>query len=96
MCFSIQAIGTVLIWAIVIGAVLAILKLIVAFVLPKIGIPIAAEVVGLFTQILTILIWAFILIFVVVIVFDIIACLLAQGGSLPRLHGSLPFLLAYA
>lgn len=89
MCFSFSIIGTLLIWAIAIGAAFAILNLVVPFVLAKTGAAGGAvsEVVGLAVAIIKIVIWAAVCIFIVIIAFDIISCLFSMGGGLPRLHG---------
>jgi hypothetical protein len=87
LCFSFTWIAQLLIWAIALGAAFAIVALVINFVLPRIGLPIAGEIVSLVWQILKIAIWAAILIFIVIIAFDTIACLFSAGGPLPRLHG---------
>ena len=87
MCFSFTWIAQILIWAIALGAAFSIVALVINFVLPKLGIPIAAEIIGLIWQIIKIAIWAVVLIFVVIIAFDIVACLFSAGGPLPRLRG---------
>ena len=86
MCFSLDWIAKLLIFAIIIIAVFAILKLIVPFVLSKLGVGMASEIVGLFIQIFTIAIWAVVLIFCVIVAFDIIACLLSYAGGFPSLR----------
>lgn len=82
MCFSLAWIENIFIWLIVIGAVVALVKLLLPLVLSWAGT--AGSVV---MQALTIVMYAFICIVVVIFVFDLISCLMAHGGvSLPHLH----------
>ena len=80
MCFTLTWLESVLIWLIVVCAVVALLRLLIGFVIPKLGI--GAEIVGFVVRALTIVMWAVICIALVYFVFDLIACL---GPSL-RLH----------
>lgn len=81
MCFGLQWLEDIIIWVIVICAVIALLKLLVGFVLPKLGI--AAEVLAVVVQAITIVIWAIICITLVIFIFDLIFCL---SPSMPRLR----------
>lgn len=85
MCFSMQWIAQILIWAVVIGAAFAILAVILKVVLPKINIPGIAEIVAALTQIIKIVLWALVIIFFIIIAFDLIACLIGMGGGFPHL-----------
>lgn len=87
MCFSFAALINFLIWAVCVGGALYILRLLVAFILPKIGFPIAGEVVTLLTNIITVLIWIAVIVFLLIFVGDIIICLASSGGGFPRLRG---------
>jgi hypothetical protein len=87
MCFSMQWIAQLLIWAIAIGAAFAILNIIVPFVLAKVGVSIASEAVSILIRVLKIVLWAVVCIVLVIICFDLISCLIGMGGGLPRLHG---------
>lgn len=81
MCFSLAWFEQILIWLVIVCAVIAILKLLVPFVLSQIG----AELGGAMTIIMAVIkivIWAIITIFVIVICFELIQCLLGQGGGL--------------
>lgn len=81
MCFSLGWLQQILIWAIVIGAVIAIIKLVVPFALAQLGGG------GILAQIINIALWAFVAIMIVYIAFALISCLLGGGGlALPRLH----------
>ncbi len=84
MCFGLEWLEDVLIWIIVICAVVALLKLLVGFVLPKLGM--AGEVVSFLVAAVRIVIWAIICIALVIFVFDLIACLLPAIGHFPRLR----------
>lgn len=77
MCFSLQWLGQVLVWLIVIGACVAIIKLILPMALGWLGGPGAIVV-----QIITIVLWAVVAIFVVWFAIDMIQCLLGAGGGL--------------
>jgi len=83
MCFPISAIISVLIWCVIIGAVLAILRLLIAFVLPRLGI--GADIVNLFVQVFMIILWAVITIAVIVIVGEAIVCLIGMAPSIGHL-----------
>ena len=85
MCFGLEWFEDVLIWIIVVCAVVALLKLLVSFVLPKLGM--SGELLAFLVQAFRIVIWAIVCIAVVIFIFDLIACLLPWGGF-PRLgHG---------
>jgi hypothetical protein len=80
MCFSLQWVENLLIWLVVICAVIAILRVLVAFVLPQLGL--AGEVFSVVARIITIVIWAIVIIAVIVFAFSLIECL----GPMPRMH----------
>ncbi len=88
MCFSLNWIASFLVWLIVICAVVALLRLIIGFVLPKLGW--GAEIVSVVVAAFRIVIWAIILIALVFFVFDLIACL-GPSMPFPRMHGALIF-----
>ena len=75
----------ILIWCIVIGAVFAILQIIIPLVMAQVGAPMGGAW-GVVVQILKIMLWALILIFLVIFAFDMISCLLGYPGGLPRLR----------
>jgi len=86
MCFGLAWFENVLIWIVVVCAVIALLKLLVSFVLPKLGI--GAEILSFIVSAITIIIWAIICIFAIIFIFELIACLMGSGGiSVPRLGG---------
>lgn len=70
MCFSLNWIENLLIWLVIVGAVVAVIKLLVPYVASQLGSPGAVIM-----QVLNITMWAVVLIFVIVIVFDLLACL---------------------
>ena len=82
MCFSLQWVESVLIWLVVICAVVALLRLLVGFVLPRLAI--GGEIVVVVVRAVTIVIWAIVVIAVIVFVFDLIACLAPSMPRLPR------------
>jgi hypothetical protein len=65
----------VLIWLVVIGAVIAVIKLLLPYVLAQFG---AGGT--LVMQVLNIIIWAVILIAIIIFAFDLLSCL--GGGSM--------------
>lgn len=79
MCFSLGWFEQLLIWAIVIAAAFAIVKLVLPKVLAPLGEP-ATTIVA----ILNIVLWAAVAIVIVVVAFELLACLLG-GGLIPRL-----------
>lgn len=80
MCFSLAWLAQLCVYAIVIGAVFAILKLVVPFALQQLGVG-----GGIVVQVLNIVLWAIIAIAVVYFCFAVISCLVGAGGfTLPR------------
>ena len=85
MCFGLAWFEQILIWIIVICAIVALLKLLVSFVLPKLGV--TAEVLSFIIAAVRIIIWAIVCIFAVIVIFELISCLISMGGGglgLPR------------
>jgi uncharacterized BrkB/YihY/UPF0761 family membrane protein len=80
MCFSVEWIEQLLVWAVIIIAIISILKLLVPWILGQLG---AGG--GIIAQVINILFWAIICIFVIYICFAVIACLLSAGGHLSLL-----------
>jgi hypothetical protein len=80
MCFPWASIEAIIIWCIVIAAVFAIIRILLGWLGPKIGI--AAEILGIFMQIFYVILWAVIAIAIVVVVGDIIGCLIGMAPSL--------------
>lgn len=82
MCFSVAFLFQILIWLVVIGAVYAIIKLVVPFVLSQLGGP-----GSLLAQVINIVLWAVMAILVLYLIWDLVECLLGSGGlSRPRLR----------
>jgi len=82
MCFSIGFLFQLLIWLVVVGAVYAIIKLAVPYVLAQFGSP-----GGLLAQVLNIVLWAVMVVFVLYLIWDLVECLLGSGGlSRPHLR----------
>jgi len=80
MCFSWLWIRDILIWLVVIGAAIAVLKILVPMVLAWVGAELGAGV-GVIMQVVKIVISAAILIFVIQVCFELISCLLGYGGG---------------
>jgi hypothetical protein len=74
MCFSLQWLGQLLVWLIVVCAVVAVIRLLVP--LAASWLPGGAVVV----QIINIVLWAVVAIAVVWLVIDLLSCLLGAGG----------------
>jgi hypothetical protein len=81
MCFGLEWLKDILIWLVVICAVIALLRLLVSFVIPKLGF--GAEILSFLVSAVTIVIWAIICIAAIIFIFNLIACL---GPSMPRLR----------
>ncbi len=76
MCFSIEWIEHLFVLLIIIGAVVALVRLLLPLVLGWMGSP-----GGIILQAINIVMWAFIAIFCVYIIFELISCLLSGGGG---------------
>jgi hypothetical protein len=72
-CFSLQWLEQFLVYCIVVGAIIAIIRLLVPWVLDQLGIPLIAQVIN-------IVLWAVVAIFVIYICFALISCLVGGGG----------------
>jgi hypothetical protein len=83
MCFSLGWLQQILIWCVIIGAVVAILQIIIPYALQKMGGTIS-EGAGILIRILKVILWAVVAVFVITVAFELIACLLGSV-SLPRL-----------
>jgi hypothetical protein len=82
MCFSLAWLQQILIWAVIIGAIFAIVRLLLPMALSQLG-----GAGSTLLQIINIVMWAFICIVVIYIAFGLISCLAGSGTlSLPRVH----------
>ena len=80
MCFGLEWIAHIIIAIIVICAVIALIRLLIAFVLPRIGL--GGDIVNFIVSALYIVMWAVICIAAVIFIFDLIACLVPyMSGS---------------
>ena len=77
-CFTLGWLEQVLVWLVIVGAIFAIIKLLVPLVLSAFG---AAG--GTLAQIINIVLWAIIVIMIICIAFALIGCL--GGGMMPPL-----------
>ena len=75
MCFDLSWFEHLLIWVVIIGAIVAIVKVLLPMVFAQLGAPSGAIV-----QIINIFLWAVIAIFVIIIAFELIGCLLGSGS----------------
>ncbi len=82
MCFSIAFLFQLLIWLVVLGALYAILKLVVPAVMANFGGP-----GTLLAQVINIVLYAVMLVLVLYLIWDLVECLVGSGGlSRPRLR----------
>lgn len=72
-CFSLAWLQQVLVWLVIVGAVVAILRLLIPWVLGVVGIPVVGQAVN-------IILWAVVIIYVIYIVFALLGCLAGGGG----------------
>lgn len=70
MCFNMVWFENILIWLVIIGAVVAIFKLLLPLVFNQLGV--AGAVI---LRIINIIVWAIVLIFIIIFAFDLISCL---------------------
>ena len=75
MCFGLAWLEHLLVWCVVIGAAIAILKLVIPLALGFLGGP-----GGVIAQIINIVIWAVVVIAIIYIAFGILSCLVGSGG----------------
>lgn len=78
MCFSWMWLQQLFVWLVIVGAIFAILRLLVPYVLSQLG---ASG--GIIAQVINIVLWAIIAIAVIYICFALISCL--GGGIMPPL-----------
>lgn len=69
-CLSLAFLEQLLVWAVIVFAVVAIIRLIVPWVLSLVGVPVIAQVIN-------IILWAVVAIVVIYIVFALLSCLLS-------------------
>ncbi len=72
-CFSLAWLEQVLVWLIIVGAIIAIVRLVIPWVLAQVGIPMLG-------QVLNIIFGAIICIIVIWIIFASLSCLSGMGG----------------
>ena len=77
MCISMELIKQLLIDLVIIGAVFAIIKLLLPLALSWLG-----GAGSVIVQVINIVLYAIVIIFVIVICFDLIGCLLGDGGGM--------------
>jgi hypothetical protein len=78
MCFTLDWLEHILILAVIVLAIIAILKILIPWALSKFG---AAGDFSIVIQMLTICFWAVVIIAVIVFAFTLIGCLLSMGGG---------------
>lgn len=81
MCFSLNWLMQICILAIVIIAIVAILKIIIPYALSKAGATIG-QGISVVLEVLKIVLWAVVAIIVVILCFELIACLIGYAGNL--------------
>jgi len=73
-CFTLGWLQQFLVWCVIVGAIIAIIRLIVPWVMAQVGIPMLAQIVN-------IILWAIVCIFVIYIAFSLLGCLIGMGGG---------------
>lgn len=79
MCFSLAWFEHFIVMCIIVGVAILLLKLLIGFIAPKIGL--GGAVLNFVVQALTIILWAVVCIALVVFVFGLISCLLGGAGG---------------
>ncbi len=77
MCFSVAFFFQLMIWLVIVGALYAIIKLVIPAVLANFGGP-----GTLLAQVINICLWAALLIIVLYLIWDLVECLLGASGGL--------------
>ncbi len=83
MCVSLDWLMHVFILAAIICGVIALLRLLVSFLAPRIGIP--GDWIAFIAQALWICLWVAVAIFAIIFIFGLIGCLIGWGGGMPSL-----------
>ena len=73
MCFTLGWLQQFLVWCVIVGAIIAIIRLVVPWVMAQVGIPLLAQAIN-------IILWAVVCIFVIYIIFALLSCLVGMGG----------------
>lgn len=79
-CMSVAFFFSLMIWLVVVGAIYAIIKLVVPAVLANFGGP-----GTLLAQAINIILWAVLLVTVLLLIWDLVECLVGGGLRLPSL-----------
>ena len=72
-CFTLAWLEQFLIWCVIVGAIIAVIRLVVPWAVGQLGIPLVAQVIN-------IILWAIVCIFVIYIIFALLSCLVGMGG----------------
>jgi hypothetical protein len=72
-CFSMSWLEQFLVWCVIVGAIIAIIRLVVPWVMSQVGIPLLAQAIN-------IILWAVVCIFVIYIIFALLSCVVGMGG----------------
>ena len=81
MCFSMDFLKQILILAVIIVAVIAILKLLIPYIIGQLGVELGAGW-NICVAAFRIFLWALIAILVIIFCFELISCLLSFSGGL--------------
>lgn len=84
MCFSLEWLKQILILVVVVVAIIAMLKILIPFIVKKIGVELG-EGWSVVVQCFRIMCWAIVAILVIIIVFMMISCLLSMTGGVSLL-----------
>ena len=72
-CFTLGWLEQFLVWCVIVGAIIAIIRLVVPWAVSQLGIPIVGQVIN-------IVLWAIVCIYIIYIVFALLSCLIGMGG----------------
>ena len=73
-CFSLVWLESFVVWCIIVGAIIAVIRLVLPWATDQLGIPLVSQVVR-------IILWAIVCIFAVYIIFALLGCVIGMGGG---------------
>ena len=77
-CFSLGWLENFIIYCIIVGAIISIIRLLLPWAVDQLGVPMLGQVVR-------IILWAVVCVFAVYIIFALLSCLVGSGGGLSLL-----------
>jgi hypothetical protein len=86
MCFGLVWFEQFLVWLVIVCAIVALLRLVIGFVVPRLGLD--GGIVAVVVRALTIIMWAIVCIAVIYFIFGLIECLVGGGVGVLRFPGA--------